>query len=278
MPNRFLYEKICISESVDDLSWFEECFFYRLIVNCDDYGRFYARPAILKSRLFPLKSGITEKVIENCLNKLSSVGLVKVYMYDFKPYLQLVTWGKYQQTRAKESKFPEPPKNDNFNAHDNTCNQMISDDIKCKQMSSYSNAIFDKSNSIYDYCAEPQKNAPSAQQDIAISMPLSGKTGEFYVTKELVEQWAELYPAVDILQTLRDMKGWLLANPTKRKTKNGILRFINNWLAKEQNKGGNRSNSKFPQQREDHKPDENYIRQVKEYQRNKRGTESAQTN
>ena len=55
MPNRIIKESVCTSDSVDGLSWFEEVFFYRLIVNCDDYGRFDARPAVLKSRLFPLK-------------------------------------------------------------------------------------------------------------------------------------------------------------------------------------------------------------------------------
>ena len=32
------------------------------------------------------------------------------------------------------------------------------------------------------------------------------------------------------------MKGWLNSNPTKRKTRRGIKRFINSWLAREQDK------------------------------------------
>jgi len=37
------------------------------------------------------------------------------------------------------------------------------------------------------------------------------------------------------------MKGWLDANPAKRKTKKGILRFVNTWLSKEQDKGGSKN-------------------------------------
>lgn len=37
------------------------------------------------------------------------------------------------------------------------------------------------------------------------------------------------------------MKGWLDANPTKCKTKKGILRFVNTWLSKEQDKGSVRN-------------------------------------
>lgn len=53
-----------------------------------------------------------------------------------------------------------------------------------------------------------------------------------------VDKWAGLYPAVDVLAELRKMVGWCDANPTKRKTKGGVQRFINAWLAKEQDKGG----------------------------------------
>ena len=53
-----------------------------------------------------------------------------------------------------------------------------------------------------------------------------------------VKRWEELYPAVDIVAQLRKMAGWSEANPKKRKTKSGVKRFINAWLAKEQDRGG----------------------------------------
>ena len=34
----------------------------------------------------------------------------------------------------------------------------------------------------------------------------------------------------------KKMRGWLNGNPTKRKTKKGIARFVNNWLSNEQDK------------------------------------------
>ena len=53
-----------------------------------------------------------------------------------------------------------------------------------------------------------------------------------------VDKWTALYPAVDVEQELRAMAGWLDANPKKRKTKNGIKRFINSWLSRAQDRGG----------------------------------------
>ena len=50
--------------------------------------------------------------------------------------------------------------------------------------------------------------------------------------------WAKAYPAVDVFQELRAMESWLDANPTKRKTKGGIKRFVNSWLSRSQDRGG----------------------------------------
>lgn len=125
MPNRLIKESICVSESIDLLTWKEEVFFYRLITQCDDYGRFDARPAVIKGRCFPLKKDLTEKDIESMLHRLSTVGLVTLYEVREKPFLQLTTWASHQQVRAKKSKYPAP-ENDTMKSSDIICNQLIS--------------------------------------------------------------------------------------------------------------------------------------------------------
>ena len=128
MPNRIIKESICTSESVDRMSWFEECFFTRLWTACDDYGRMDARPSILRAKLFPLKERITLKDIENALQKLADIGCVSLYEIDGKPYLYLPSWEVHQSIRAKRSKYPAP---NSENAHEIICMQMQADDCKC---------------------------------------------------------------------------------------------------------------------------------------------------
>ena len=108
MPNRIIKETICTSDSVDQLSWFEEVLFYRLIVNCDDYGRYDGRPAIIKNRLFPLKQKLSVKMVADALADLAKADLIIYYAVDEKPYLQLKTWDEHQRIRAKRSKYPQP--------------------------------------------------------------------------------------------------------------------------------------------------------------------------
>jgi len=122
MPNRILKESICTSDSIDSLSWFEEVLFYRLIVNCDDFGRFDGRISVVKNRLFPLKENITAQSVKKAIDKLATVGLVALYTFEGKPFLQLPTWEHHQTVRAKKSKYP--PFTNDLQAIESNCNQM----------------------------------------------------------------------------------------------------------------------------------------------------------
>jgi hypothetical protein len=128
MPNRILKESICTSENLNRLSPEEEVFFYRLIVNCDDYGRTDARLPILRSRCFPLKlDSIKDKDIECWLNGLIKQDLVQVYSVNGVSYLQISTWNQHQQIRAKRSKYPAPREsNANLQSSASDGNQLLS--------------------------------------------------------------------------------------------------------------------------------------------------------
>ena len=129
MPNRIIKESICTSENVDQLTEFQEIFFYRLMVNCDDFGRFDARPKLLSSRLFPLRDIPTEKIAE-ALDALRDADLIIVYEVNGHPYLQMKTWDKHQQARASKSKYPSFAEGV-LQEPDNNCNQLQSIDINC---------------------------------------------------------------------------------------------------------------------------------------------------
>lgn len=103
--------------------------------------------------------------------------------------------------------------------------------------------LYEKNNSAYTIDANSiQENEvveidESPAEPPVITIMLNDKS-EYGVTQKAVDEFQELYPAVDVMQELRKMKGWSISNPTKRKTKRGINRFINSWLAKEQDRGG----------------------------------------
>lgn len=83
--------------------------------------------------------------------------------------------------------------------------------------------------------AELMAKKEPIQADVFIKLPLINGD-DYLVTREYVRELQELYPAVNVEQALRSMRGWLDANPKNRKTPRGIKRFITGWIAREQDK------------------------------------------
>ncbi len=133
MPTRLLKESICTSRDINALSPEEEVFFYRIIVNCDDYGYLEADPSILRSRCFPRRiNEVTDDLICKWLRMLVDRGLVVVFRDDGGLYLRLPSWEKHQQVRAKWRRYPElTDKSTVLQTSEIICKQMISIDNKC---------------------------------------------------------------------------------------------------------------------------------------------------
>ncbi|MFV0535196.1 MAG: hypothetical protein ACK5MR_16325 [Cumulibacter sp.] len=94
-------------------------------------------------------------------------------------------------------------------------------------------------------CSEPPSGdsepdiPPDKPHVVALPTNRHGTVGEEYpVTQSQIDEFRTLYPAVDVEQQLNAMRGWLKTNPGKRKTLNGMPRFINAWLSREQDRGG----------------------------------------
>lgn len=247
MPNRIIKQSICTSESMVALSWFEQVLFIRLLVSVDDYGRYDARPAIIRGALFPLDD-VTAKTVEAGIHKLSTQGMIRLYEVDGKPYLELTAWLRYNTPRAGKSKFPAPEQDCVHPQElDNICKQPQTDANVCGEIPANApdirirNSVSDiRDSNSGNVGPEPDK---SASEPPVITLLLNDKS-EYPIIRADVAEWQELYPAVDIMQELRKMKGWCNDNPTKRKTRRGIRRFVGAWLAREQDKchagkGGN---------------------------------------
>lgn len=84
------------------------------------------------------------------------------------------------------------------------------------------------------YSSEPfPKDSEQACADVE-KIPLNDGT-EWTMPIELYNEYVRLYPAVDVKREIAKMRMWSISNPTKKKTKRGITRFVNGWLENEQN-------------------------------------------
>lgn len=107
MPTRIVRDGILTSERIAKLDWAQEVFYRRLMSVADDYGRFYALPALIRAACYPL---LVDKVkdanISAWLTACVDAGLLHVYVAaDAKRYLEIIGFGQRIQSK---SKFPEP--------------------------------------------------------------------------------------------------------------------------------------------------------------------------
>lgn len=94
--------------------------------------------------------------------------------------------------------------------------------------------------------ASPSFALHSPNEGVVLTILLNDKT-EFEVTELQLASWADAYGSVNVLQVLKEIKQWSIANPRKRKTRDGIMEHIRRWLSKEQDRGG--SNGHNPKAR-----------------------------
>lgn len=80
---------------------------------------------------------------------------------------------------------------------------------------------------------------PTERGRLIVSVPLIPSHGDWPVFEIDATQLQATYPAVDVLQQLRELARWCVDNPTRRKTKNGVRSFIGKWMAREQDRGSN---------------------------------------
>lgn len=175
------------------------------------------------------------------LNTFEQFGMIEI----INGVITIPNWGKHQtldsyekkkerdklyqaERRAKQKQLTEKSSDA---SSDTSSDVAISDiDIDKDKKKNREEKILNTS------CAEVDK-PPTPQEPVFIKIPLVDKT-DFDVTESILTEFKTAYPAVDVEQQLRNMRQWCIANPKNKKTRTGVMRFITNWLVKEQNRAG----------------------------------------
>lgn len=210
-------------EKIGECNMMERLLFLGLVSNADDEGIGRGNPKLLKSLIFPYDD-LRVSDFEKSLAKLASLSLIQLYQHDGQTYYCVLNFKRHQTiNKPSPSDFPSPPPllREDYGSTTVVLPPNRKEEKRSEEKGSKENIL-------------PGAQAAPVPSSV-IDLPLN--TGSYAVLENDVKEWGELYPAVDVMQELRAMKGWLDANPQRRKTKNGIKRFINAWLSREQDKG-----------------------------------------
>lgn len=190
-----------------------------------NYWTYNSRSAF--SEIFPY---LSERQIKTALDKLIADGVIKTGCYNKNVWdkslwyaLTDKGWSIMQERRIDIAEMSNRLDEDVRPIPDSKTTDINPD-------------INHSKNTTYSY-AERSEEPSAPPEPTVFSLPLNDGT-EYGVTQNDFDTYGKLYPSVNVMQELRKMYGWLDSNPSKKKTRRGIKRFINAWLSREQDKGG----------------------------------------
>lgn len=247
-----LYRSITKWEWYDDANTFRV--FVHLLLTVNYYDHQWHGIEVKRGQRIYSRAHLAKELrrVRTAISHLISTGEVTSQTY---PQYSIITVNHYDKfQKATGGMTDDRPDNDRPVTGDRPQSK---NDKKAKNVKNERNS----------YC--PEQTLPT--EPPVISFVLNDKS-EYPVYERQTTEWREAYPAVDIRRELFKMKAWLDANPRKRKTKAGILRFVVNWLSRAQDKGGDEAEEEPPEYEyraptpEDDAPFERYIPENAKYE------------
>ena len=191
------------------------------------------------------QAGKLIKVILEYVNDMNPEpeGLIKIAFIPIKQQLKedLVKWKEEKQKRSEagkkgmESRYNNVNKeltNDNnvskcYNKTNNVKNELtnLTDNVNVY----VNDNVLNNNNNIIT------NNTITNNIIISVELPLIDNT-LYQISEDKVNEWQQVYQAIDVKNELEKMRCWLNANPKNRKTRKGIERFIVAWLNRSQDK------------------------------------------
>ena len=178
---------------------------------------------------------VGEQSIRTALKLLEKLEIVTSKSTNKCTVISFVNWDRYQDDQPA----PNQQTNQHLTSNQPAPNQHLTTN---KNERKKENIKTDTS-----YLAQSDAGAysapePADEQEPPVAMIPLADGSEFPVPASLASEYAAAYPGVDVAGELAQVRAWCLSNPRKRKTKNGIRRFLNSWLDRAQNQvGGQRA-------------------------------------
>ena len=212
------------SEDIVSLSPIARLLYIALWCEADREGRLVWKPRTFKMRYLPAD----ECDVEALCQELVASRLVKLYGDGLA---HIPKFGQHQHLNPREaaSLLPDPDASRTRRARVNDATVTV----KTRDSDAQGGREGKGKEGVDD--ASPDGDGQEAPPLVLIPLNDGSDHG---ITASAVAEWSSSFPAVNVLQQLRQMRAWLVAKPDRRKTQRGVNAFIVSWLSRAQDKGG----------------------------------------
>jgi hypothetical protein len=173
----------------------------------------------------------TEKHMQGYIGELIQNGLLTEYTYNNQRFWQVTGW-KHQKIEKPSFKYGPFDSSGNpmpFDDHSTNPRRPFDDSSPPEGNGEESTGVERNGRDVCEL-GEKSPTTPSGYSFLASDGSLVS------LSQSKLDEWVEAFPGVDVPRALSKASQWLRDNPTRRKTKRGIVPFLGSWLGKDQDR------------------------------------------
>ncbi|KKM93305.1 hypothetical protein LCGC14_1209800 [marine sediment metagenome] len=225
------------NEQIGDCSLAARLLFVGLWTLADYRGVLECRPRRIGVEIFPFDRKLD---IEKLLTELQNQRLIALFRETEKDWIHVCNFTKHQNPHKKEreagSTLPDPtntrPTPGNTGASTELAG-LIPDSLIL---------IPDSTTS----CPAPLRGTGPNDDDCLkdphtkeiMVFPIKGDPRLWHCPQSKVNEWCATFgDSMNVVAEIRRARQWLLDNPTNQKTARGMVKFLNGWIGRAQNRG-----------------------------------------
>ena len=231
MAERRMFAKTIIdSDAFLDMPLTSQALYFHLSMRADDDG-FINNPKKIQRTVGATADDLNLLILKKFIIPFES-GIVVIKHWKIHNYIQS---DRYKPTVYQEEKALLSQKSNKTYTLDTEC---IQDVYGLDTQVRLGKDRLGKDRLGKNIGSEPKNDSEQAENTIYADVPKIPLSNgeEWQMPLELYEEYKKIYPAVNLDKEIGQMRIWSLSNPTKKKTKRGITRFVNSWLSREQDK------------------------------------------
>jgi len=234
---RSIKPELLEDEKTATLSHLEFRVFVSLLLVADDYGNFRAAKARIQGAVLWAHEDDVGPVLE----RLATVGLLKLYTVGGQAYGHITGWSKHQKVDKPGKPMCPGPDAPSAVISIGTREAVANDSrIARDPVAPDLDLDLDLEDDREESCSDPP---PAASEPAILVFPTVGRgPREFGLTRSMLDAWADAWPGIDVLAEAKKALAWVNANPTKRKTAAGMPAFLTRWCNRAQDRIGGIAN------------------------------------
>lgn len=217
-----------------------------LLQMADVRGRIRYVPMQVHAQVFPWEALVKVPVL---LGELQEINYVKKYRVDGREYLWVVQFEKHQRITGKEaqtdSQLPEfveeclgetsgcfSGKYLDAQEREREREREEEDNTDSLELPSKPPNVDEKGYKIFLVDGQELHGGRVVDFEITGEKAANGHAPSWILDRRTLDNYQRCYSGIDVEAEVHKAASWITSNPTKRKTRRGMPKFLNNWLAR----------------------------------------------